>query len=138
MSSRTLPPELVGIDVGAGRRTRLGKIGDTDATGAVTLNLGRVPSGLYWLVDRGAFVAVGPAAGTVRVLVYNGPGLTDDNIEDFADVDVGAAQATVRAIGEWDPPIWIPPGGELVVAFSGCVAATQAQVRAVARQLPNV
>ena len=138
MSSRTLPPELVGIDVGSGRRTRLGRVETIDAAGSATLRMGRTPAGTYWLVDRGAFVAVGPAAGTVRVLVYNGPGLTDDNIEDFADIAVGAVQVTVRAIGEWNPPIWIPPGGELTVVFEGCVAATQAQVRAVARQLPNV
>lgn len=135
-SSLAAPP-LPGIDVGAARRRRLGDVQSTNAAGFVELRLGTPPAGTYWLVDRGAFVVDGPAGGTVLVIVYGGPGIIDDNIEDFAELDVGAVAGRVRAVGEWSPPIWVPNGGELIVTFAGGLAAVQAQARAVARELPN-
>ena len=120
------------------KRQRLGSVQTVDATGVALLRLGRPPAGSFYLVDRGAFVAVGPAAGTVRVLVYSEVTFNDDDLEDFADLDVGAAQATVRAIGEWNPSIYIAPGSELAVRFEGAVVGSQARVRAVARPLPNL
>ena len=120
------------------KRQRLGAVQAADAAGVALIRLGRPPAGSFYLVDRGAFVAVGPAAGTVRVLVYSEVTFNDDDLEDFADLDVGAAQATVRAIGEWNPSIYIAPGSELAVRFEGCVVGSQARVRAVARPLPNL
>lgn len=120
------------------KRQRLGAVVTADAAGVALLRLGRPPAGSFYLIDRGAFVAIGPAAGTVRVLVYSEVTFNDDDLEDFADLDVGAVQATVRAIGEWNPSIYIAPGSELAVRFEGCVAGSQARVRAVGRPLPNL
>lgn len=136
MSSRL--EDIVGLGEATAKRQRLGGIADVDAGGNAVIRGGRPPAGTFWLVDRGAFVAVGPAAGTVRILVFSTLSLSDDDLEDFADLAVGAAQATVRALGEWNPPIWIPPGGDFVVTFSGAVAGTQAKFRAVARPLLNL
>lgn len=136
MSTRQVDIETIGQALA--KRQRLGAVADVSAAGVATLRLGRPPAGSFFLVDRGAFVAVGPAAGTVRVLVYSEPTFADDDLEDFADIDVGAVQATVRAIGEWSPPIYVAPGSELAVRFEGAVAGSQARVRAVARPLPNV
>jgi hypothetical protein len=129
---------LTGVGEALAKRQRLGAIATVDAAGEALLRLGRPPAGSFYLIDRGAFVAVGPAAGTVRVLMYSEVTFNDDDLEDFADLDVGAVQATVRAIGEWSPPIYIAPGSELAVRFEGAVAGSQARVRAVARPLPNL
>ena len=133
----TTEVEIQTIGEAEAKRTRLGAVGTISAAGTVDLRLGRPPAGSFYLVDRGAFVAVGPAAGTVRVLVFSEVTFNDDDLEDFADLDVGAAPATVRAIGEWSPPIYVAPGSELCVRFEGATAGTQARVRAVARRLIN-
>lgn len=136
MVTRAVDIETIGQSIA--KRQRLGAVADVDAAGVASLRLGRPPAGTFYLVDRGAFVTVGPASGTVRVLVYSDPTFADEDLEDFADIDVGAVQATVRAIGEWSPPIYIAPGSELAVRFEGAVAGSQARVRAVARPLPNI
>ena len=123
-------------DVRGVPRPRQSAVETTDAGGAATLILGRPPAGSHWLVDRGAFVVQGPALGTILWTVFT-TAVQDDLIEDFASIAVGAVLATVRAVGEWNPPIWVPSSTPWIVSVSGASAAVQARVRTVQREIRN-
>lgn len=111
-------------------------VGDVDAAGAATLDLGKPPEGFHWKVERGAFVVPGLAGGTVLWLVFVGR-VQDDQIEDSATIDVGAAATTTRAVGEWSPRIHVPSLTSLLVTVAGADPAGQAIVTVRVEERPN-
>lgn len=109
---------------------------EIDAAGRATLFMGKPPEGFQWKVERGSFVVPGLALGTILWLVFVDQ-VQDNMIEDSATIDVGAAAATTRAVGEWSPRIHVPSLTSLWVTVSGADPAGQAIVTMRVAELPN-
>lgn len=117
-------------------RKSLGNVQVTDAAGTATLRFGRPDAGTYWLIDRGRFIVNAPGGGTLVWIVYTAPEAIDLDIEDFVQVSVGAA-GSIRVVGEWLPPIWVPSSGELIAVVTGADPAVQARGKVIARVMKD-